>query len=60
VLQFDHLPEGTRLCLAQVAAGLSLDDVGVRVNASLPCQSKFKRASGANRCRGKRAGRAPA
>jgi transcriptional regulator with XRE-family HTH domain len=69
VLQVDHLPEGTQLRLARVAAGLTLHDVGVRANVSPPRLSEFERGRGslapdavtrvlavlhrANGCRGK-------
>jgi transcriptional regulator with XRE-family HTH domain len=43
VLQLDHLPEGTQLRLARIAAGLTLFDVGVRANVSPPRLSEFER-----------------
>ena len=68
MLQFTHLPKGTQLRLARVAAGLTLHDVGVRANVSPPRLSEFERGRGslppdavarvlavlrgANRCRG--------
>jgi transcriptional regulator with XRE-family HTH domain len=75
-LQVDHLPEGTQLRLARIAAGLTLFDVGMRASVSPPRLSEFERGRGslapeavarvyavlrrANRCQGKGAGRAPA
>jgi len=75
VLHIDHLPEGTQLRLARIAAGLTLFDVGMRARVSPPRLSEFERGRGslapdsvarvyavlrrANRCQGKRAGHAP-
>lgn len=76
MLQFDHLPEGTRLRLARVAAGLTLFEVGIRATVSPSRLSEFERGRGslapdavarvyavlrrANQCRGEEVGRAPA
>jgi transcriptional regulator with XRE-family HTH domain len=43
VLQIDHLPEGTQLRLARIAAGLTLFDVGKRADVSPPRLSEFER-----------------
>jgi transcriptional regulator with XRE-family HTH domain len=43
VLQIDHLPEGTQLRLARVAAGLTLFDVGKLADVSPPRLSEFER-----------------
>jgi len=43
VLQFDHLPEGTQLRLARIAAGLTLFEVGKLANVSPPRLSEFER-----------------
>jgi transcriptional regulator with XRE-family HTH domain len=43
VLQFDHLPEGTQLRLARIAAGLTLFDVGTRADVSPPRLSEYER-----------------
>jgi len=43
VLQIDHLPEGTQLRLARIAAGLTLFDVGKLADVSPPRLSEFER-----------------
>ena len=43
MLQIDHLPEGTQLRLARIAAGLTLFDVGKRADVSPPRLSEFER-----------------
>jgi transcriptional regulator with XRE-family HTH domain len=43
VLQIDHLPEGTQLRLARVAAGLTLFDVSKLADVSPPRLSEFER-----------------
>ena len=43
MLQIDHLPEGTQLRLARIAAGLTLFDVGIRTNVSPLRLSEFER-----------------
>ncbi len=43
MLQIDHLPEGTQLRLARIAAGLTLFDVGKLADVSPPRLSEFER-----------------
>jgi transcriptional regulator with XRE-family HTH domain len=43
VLQIDHLPEGTQLRLARIAAGLTLFDVGRLADVSPPRLSEYER-----------------
>jgi transcriptional regulator with XRE-family HTH domain len=43
VLQLDHLPEGTQLRLARVAAGLTLFEVGKLADVSPPRLSEYER-----------------
>lgn len=43
MLQIDHLPEGTQLRLARIAAGLTLFDVGRLADVSPPRLSEFER-----------------
>ncbi len=43
MLRMDHLPEGTQLRLARIAAGLTLFDVGKRADVSPPRLSEFER-----------------
>jgi len=43
MLRLDHLPEGTQLRLARIAAGLTLFDVGKLADVSPPRLSEFER-----------------
>jgi len=43
MLQIDHLPEGTQIRLARIAAGLTLFDVGKLADVSPPRLSEFER-----------------
>jgi transcriptional regulator with XRE-family HTH domain len=43
VFKVDHLPEGTQLRLARIAAGLTLFEVGRLADVSPPRLSEFER-----------------